>query len=81
MLIPSASGVASGLRTRQVTGSWEGTLAEIVYLRDPLFRRADRLFLRGRVVLSPQVGEGKGLGAYIEGSINTSPGHGRDEAR
>ncbi|MDQ5870853.1 MAG: hypothetical protein M3547_01420 [Acidobacteriota bacterium] len=71
--------VRFGVVTRQLSGAWEGTLAELVYIRDPVFRHQDRFLALGRVVLSPRTDVGKGLGAYLEGSI--SPGKGRDQAR
>jgi len=68
-----------GIATGQLSGAWEGTRAYLLYIRDPVFRHQDRFLALGRVVLSPRTDVGKGLGAYLEGSI--SPGKGRDQAR
>lgn len=72
-------GGRAGIVVRQIAGSWRGTFSEFSYLRDPRFRAADRLLIRGRLVLTPTSGEGEGLGVYLEGSMNA--GRGRDEAR
>ncbi|MGH7866807.1 MAG: hypothetical protein ACREP9_04010, partial [Candidatus Dormibacteraceae bacterium] len=49
------------------------------YLRDPLFLKRDRLFIRGRVVLTQLGSNGSGGDFYIEGSVNKGSA-GRDEA-
>lgn len=70
-----------GVRFEQLIGPWRFSMSEIAYLRDPLFKSQSRLLARGRLVISPKLsGEaGRGLGVYIEGSVNV--GKGNDEAR
>ena len=68
-----------GLTTRQEEGSFKGSFAEWSYLRDPLFRYQDRLFMRGRVVLSQFGSQGASGDFYMEGSVNKGR-HGKDEA-
>jgi len=68
-----------GVTTRQEEGSFKGSFAEWSYLRDPLFRYQDRLFMRGRVVLTQFGSQGASGDFYMEGSINKG-GHGKDEA-
>jgi hypothetical protein len=68
-----------GLTTRQEAGALKGSFAEWSYLRDPLFRYQDRLFLRGRVVLTQFGSEGASGDFYMEGSVNKGR-HGKDEA-
>jgi hypothetical protein len=69
----------AGLTTRQETGSFKGSFAEWSYLRDPLFVYQDRLYLRGRVVLTQFGSEGARGDLYMEGSVNKGR-HGKDEA-
>lgn len=69
----------AGLLVREIAGSWDGTFLELAYRYDPRFKAANRLAARGRIVLSPLSGEGRGLGAFVEGSYNV--GRGRDETR
>ena len=64
---------------RQEQGSLKGSFAEWGYLRDPLFLRRDRLFVRGRVVLTQLGSEGASGDFYMEGSVNKGAS-GRDEA-
>ncbi len=68
-----------GLTTRQEEGSFKGSFAEWSYLRDPLFRYQDRLYMRGRVVLSQFGSQGASGDFYMEGSVNKGR-HGKDEA-
>ncbi len=68
-----------GLTTRQEAGALKGSFAEWSYLRDPLFRYQDRLYLRGRVVLSQFGSQGASGDFYMEGSVNKGR-HGKDEA-
>ncbi len=68
-----------GLTTRQEVGALKGSFAEWSYLRDPLFHDPDRLFLRGRVVLTQFGSEGASGDFYMEGSVNKGR-HGKDEA-
>jgi hypothetical protein len=68
-----------GLTTRQEEGTFKGSFAEWSYLRDPLFRYPDRLFMRGRVVLSQFGSQGASGDLYMEGSVNKGR-HGKDEA-
>jgi hypothetical protein len=68
-----------GLTTRQEEGALKGSFAEWSYLRDPLFRYQDRLYLRGRVVLTQFGSQGASGDFYMEGSVNKGR-HGKDEA-
>ena len=68
-----------GLTTRQEEGAFKGSFAEWSYLRDPLFRYQDRIFMRGRVVLTQFGSQGASGDFYMEGSVNKG-GHGKDEA-
>ncbi|HJW09119.1 MAG TPA: hypothetical protein VJ483_05745, partial [Holophagaceae bacterium] len=68
-----------GFTLRQETGSLKGSFAEWSYLRDPLFQKRDRLFVRGRVVLTQFGSEGASGDFYMEGFVNKG-GQGRDEA-
>jgi hypothetical protein len=68
-----------GLTTRQEAGALKGSFAEWSYLRDPLFRYQDRLYLRGRVVLTQFGSQGASGDFYMEGSVNKGR-HGKDEA-
>lgn len=68
-----------GVTTRQEAGAFRGSFAEWSYLRDPLFRYQDRLFMRGRVVLTQFGSQGASGDFYMEGSVNKG-GHGKDEA-
>jgi hypothetical protein len=68
-----------GLTTRQEEGAFKGSFAEWSYLRDPLFRYQDRLFMRGRVVLTQFGSQGANGDFYMEGSVNKGR-HGKDEA-
>lgn len=68
-----------GLTLRQETGSLKGSFAEWSYLRDPLFLRRDRLWVRGRVVLSQLGSDGASGDLYMEGSVSKASS-GRDEA-
>ena len=68
-----------GLTTRQEEGSFKGSFAEWSYLRDPLFVYRDRLYLRGRVVLTQFGSQGASGDLYMEGSVNKGR-HGKDEA-
>jgi hypothetical protein len=68
-----------GLTTRQEEGALKGSFAECSYLRDPLFRSQDRLYLRGRVVLTQFGTEGASGDFYMEGSVNKGR-LGKDEA-
>jgi hypothetical protein len=69
----------AGLTTRQEEGSFKGSFAEWSYLRDPLFVYQDRLYLRGRVVLTQFGSQGASGDLYMEGSMNKGR-HGKDEA-
>jgi hypothetical protein len=69
----------AGLTTRQEEGSFKGSFAEWSYLRDPLFVYQDRLYLRGRVVLTQFGSQGASGDLYMEGSVNKGR-HGKDEA-
>jgi hypothetical protein len=68
-----------GVTTRQESGALKGSFAEWSYLRDPLFRFQDRLYMRGRVVLTQFGSEGASGDFYMEGSVNKGR-HGKDEA-
>ncbi len=68
-----------GLTTRQEAGALKGSFAECSYLRDPLFRAPDRLYMRGRVVLTQFGSQGASGDFYMEGSVNKGR-HGKDEA-
>ncbi len=68
-----------GVTTRQEEGAFKGSFAEWSYLRDPLFRYQDRIFMRGRVVLTQFGSQGSSGDFYMEGSVNKG-GHGKDEA-
>jgi hypothetical protein len=68
-----------GLTARQEEGALKGSFAECSYLRDPLFRAQDRLYLRGRVVLTQFGSEGASGDFYMEGSVNKGR-FGKDEA-
>jgi len=68
-----------GVTTRQEEGPFKGSFAEWSYLRDPLFRYQDRMFLRGRVVLTQFGSQGASGDFYMEGSVNKGR-HGKDEA-
>ncbi len=68
-----------GLTTRQEEGALKGSFAEWSYLRDPLFIHPDRLYLRGRVVLTQFGSQGASGDFYMEGSVNKG-WHGKDEA-
>jgi hypothetical protein len=68
-----------GFTTRQEEGYFKGSFAEWSYLRDPLFRYQDRLYMRGRVVLTQFGSQGASGDFYMEGSVNKG-GHGKDEA-
>jgi hypothetical protein len=68
-----------GFTTRQEEGALKGSFAEWSYLRDPLFRSQDRLYMRGRVVLSQFGSQGTSGDLYMEGSVNKGR-HGKDEA-
>lgn len=69
----------AGLTMRQETGSLKGSFAEWSYLRDPMFLRQDRLWVRGRVVLSQLGSDGASGDLYMEGSVSKGRS-GRDEA-
>jgi hypothetical protein len=68
-----------GITTRQEEGAFKGSFAEWSYLRDPLFRYQDRLYMRGRVVLTQFGSQGASGDFYMEGSVNKGK-HGKDEA-
>ncbi len=68
-----------GFTTRQEEGAFKGSFAEWSYLRDPLFRYQDRIYMRGRVVLTQFGSQGASGDFYMEGSVNKG-GHGKDEA-
>jgi len=68
-----------GITTRQEEGAFKGSFAEWSYLRDPLFRYQDRLYIRGRVVLTQFGSQGASGDFYMEGSVNKGR-HGKDEA-
>jgi hypothetical protein len=68
-----------GLTTRQEEGAFKGSFAEWSYLRDPLFRYQDRMYMRGRVVLTQFGSQGASGDFYMEGSVNKGA-HGKDEA-
>lgn len=68
-----------GVTTRQEAGALKGSFAEWSYLRDPLFRSQDRLYLRGRVVLTQFGSQGASGDFYMEGSVNKGR-RGKDEA-
>jgi hypothetical protein len=69
-----------GLRLREVQTIWEGTFSELSVFHDPTFIQDWRILVRGRVVVS---GAGSGLGAFIEGSLNSglNSSNKRDEIR
>ena len=68
-----------GLTIRQEEGTLRGSVAEMSYVRDPLFRFEDRLMIRGRVVLTSFGSLGSSGDFYIEGSVSKGRS-GRDEA-
>jgi hypothetical protein len=68
-----------GATVRQEVGAVKGSFAEVAYVRDPLFLAKDRLFLRGRVVLTQFGSEGASGDFYTEGTVSKGR-HGRDEA-
>jgi hypothetical protein len=68
-----------GFTTRQEEGAFKGSFAEWSYLRDPLFRYQDRIYMRGRVVLTQFGSQGASGDFYMEGSVNKGR-HGKDEA-
>jgi hypothetical protein len=68
-----------GLTVRQEEGTLRGSVAEISYVRDPLFRFQDRLMIRGRVVLTSFGSVGSSGDFYIEGTVSKGRS-GRDEA-
>lgn len=68
-----------GLTVRQEEGSLRGSVAEVSYVRDPLFLSQDRLFMRGRVVLTSFGSMDSGGDFYMEGSVSKGR-TGRDEA-
>jgi hypothetical protein len=68
-----------GFTLRQETGALKGSFAEWSYVRDPLFITRDRLFVRGRVVLTQFGSEGASGDFYMEGSVSKGR-QGRDEA-
>ena len=68
-----------GVTTRQEEGAFKGSFAEWSYLRDPLFRYQDRIYMRGRVVLTQFGSQGASGDFYMEGSVNKGA-HGKDEA-
>lgn len=68
-----------GVTLRQESGALKGSFAEWSYLHDPLFIDPNRLFARGRVVLTQLGSEGASGDFYMEGSVNKG-GTGRDEA-
>jgi hypothetical protein len=68
-----------GLTMRQEEGALKGSVAECSYFRDPLFLDQDRLYLRGRVVLTQFGSEGSSGDFYMEGSVNKGR-RGKDEA-
>ena len=69
----------AGLTIRQEEGTLRGSVAEISYVRDPLFRFEDRLMIRGRVVLTSFGSVGSSGDFYIEGTVSKGRS-GRDEA-
>jgi hypothetical protein len=69
----------AGFTIRQEEGTLRGSVAEISYVRDPLFRFQDRLFIRGRVVLTSFGSVGSSGDFYIEGTVSKGRS-GRDEA-
>jgi len=68
-----------GFTTRQEEGAFKGSFAEWSYLRDPLFRYQDRIYMRGRVVLTQFGSQGASGDFFTEGSVNKGR-HGKDEA-
>lgn len=68
-----------GVTTRQEEGAFKGSFAEWSYLRDPLFRYQDRIYMRGRVVLTQFGSQGASGDFYMEGSVNKGS-RGKDEA-
>jgi hypothetical protein len=68
-----------GMTVRQEVGALKGSFAEVAYVRDPLFLAKDRLFLRGRVVLTQIGSEGASGDFYTEGFVSKGRS-GRDEA-
>lgn len=68
-----------GVTTRQEEGAFKGSFAEWSYLRDPLFHYQDRIYMRGRVVLTQFGSQGASGDFYMEGSVNKGV-HGKDEA-
>jgi hypothetical protein len=68
-----------GLTVRQEVGALRGSFAEVAYVRDPLFLAKDRLFIRGRVVLTQFGSEGASGDFYTEGYVSKGRA-GRDEA-
>ncbi len=69
----------AGATVRQEVGALRGSYAEVAYVRDPLFLAKDRLFIRGRVVLTQFGSEGASGDFYTEGYISKGR-TGRDEA-
>lgn len=69
----------AGATVRQEVGALRGSYAEVAYVRDPLFLAKDRLFIRGRVVLTQFGSEGASGDFYTEGYISKGRS-GRDEA-
>ncbi|HJW33282.1 MAG TPA: hypothetical protein VJ505_07960 [Holophagaceae bacterium] len=68
-----------GATVRQEVGALRGSFAEVAYVRDPLFLAKDRLFIRGRVVLTQFGSEGASGDFYTEGYVSKGR-NGRDEA-
>lgn len=68
-----------GATVRQEVGALRGSFAEVAYVRDPLFVARDRLFIRGRVVLTQFGSEGASGDFYTEGFVSKGR-RGRDEA-
>lgn len=68
-----------GATLRQEEGALRGSFAEMAYQRDPLFLHANRLLVRGQVVLTQFGSKGSNGDFYIEG-LASKGSAGRDEA-
>lgn len=71
--------VRVGLTLRQEEGLLRGSVAEVAYVRDPLFVHQDRLAIRGKVLLTQFGSQGASGDFYMEGSVSKGRA-GRDEA-
>ena len=68
-----------GVTLRQEEGGMRGSFAEMAYQRDPLFLHANRLVMRGQVVLTQFGSKGSNGDFYMEG-LASKGAAGRDEA-